>query len=282
MKRKAVLFAILILTFILTINASAMYDPQTGRWLSRDPVNEPGFRLMIEGNLHAVSFNPMPIIYVSDLESDTVKYLLYAFVENNPINKYDIYGLQTADINSECERCGPDITLALKQVINQVRADFARWSLKERKRRCNTLRNPFSASAAWDIVELSPSVRHKLDGYGKGCPTTKCKETVEVEGQCVYSSRANYVLWGTMSKLCGWSFNYSMDLMETWKQFAYGHGVDRDTLLYANVGYQGWPNTGMRVPSTTQNLKQCKTDCDVYNKPFSYHWGRSRRSRWAW
>jgi RHS repeat-associated protein len=60
------------------------YSPSTGRWLSRDPVNEPGFALLTGRK-------------AANLDQEKV---LYQFVENNPVNETDPLGL--CDIKIRC------------------------------------------------------------------------------------------------------------------------------------------------------------------------------------
>jgi uncharacterized protein RhaS with RHS repeats len=57
----------------VTYYAYRYYDPVTGRWLSRDPIEE-------EGGLN-----------------------LYGFVSNNPSNKYDVLGLAETPIGWKCD-----------------------------------------------------------------------------------------------------------------------------------------------------------------------------------
>jgi len=59
-------------------SASAFYNPQTGRWLSRDPIGEPDFNLLTED----VHFGGK-----GDLN-------LFGFVGNEPQGRYDYLGLQ--------------------------------------------------------------------------------------------------------------------------------------------------------------------------------------------
>jgi hypothetical protein len=94
------------LFFTWTLQAAfAFYDPTVGRWLSRDPVGEPGFQV-----LHAATATPQMIAPVSLppsrwIQRDAITNLntnekqggvnRYGFVENNPIGKIDPLGLLT-------------------------------------------------------------------------------------------------------------------------------------------------------------------------------------------
>jgi RHS repeat-associated protein len=65
------------------------YDPSTGSWLSRDPIEE-------QGGLQLVtSRSRKPPYAVEDKQ-------LYAFVSNDPLNRVDVLGLYTAKVGN-CE-----------------------------------------------------------------------------------------------------------------------------------------------------------------------------------
>jgi len=114
--------------------ASAYYCPSTGRWLSRDPMGEPGFE-----NLRAAGMVPKigQIVSPASLtpgrwvnrDTDVTKKDpdRYAMVRNNPINLSDAYGLWVVcrravrvatgepsyygwfahvDIVEDCSKCG--------------------------------------------------------------------------------------------------------------------------------------------------------------------------------
>jgi RHS repeat-associated protein len=58
------------------------YEPQTGRWLSRDPLGEPGHDLMVE----------MWDVSEIDQEDKLTPDNFYNFVFNDPVNRYDVNG----------------------------------------------------------------------------------------------------------------------------------------------------------------------------------------------
>ena len=92
---------IVVVLVLLTMPAAfAYYCPSTGRWLSRDPMGEPGFE-----NLRAPSMVP-EIGQATNLilmpagrwiNRDPIAGMsapnLYGFVINDPINKIDPFGL---------------------------------------------------------------------------------------------------------------------------------------------------------------------------------------------
>ena len=71
---KTKMTALAIFAFVAT--ASAFYNPEVGRWLSRDPIGEPGFRLATKTTRKADKH-----------------FLDYAFVVNAPISIWDYLGL---------------------------------------------------------------------------------------------------------------------------------------------------------------------------------------------
>jgi integrase/recombinase XerD len=64
------------------------YDPVTGRWLSRDPLGEPGHDLMVE------IWDASEIDQEDKLTPDN----LYNFVFNDPVNQYDVNGEWVAPV----------------------------------------------------------------------------------------------------------------------------------------------------------------------------------------
>lgn len=67
-----------LLGVMLSQDAQAFYNPSTGRWLSRDPVAEVGFKM--------ISYRRTPNLHGDGLND-------YAFVGNNNVNRIDVLGL---------------------------------------------------------------------------------------------------------------------------------------------------------------------------------------------
>lgn len=63
----------------LTPTVNAFYNPQPGRWLNRDPIEEKGFQFLTKNELRKLS------------EDST----LYEFVNNSPTHTIDLLGLKT-------------------------------------------------------------------------------------------------------------------------------------------------------------------------------------------
>ncbi len=75
--------------FSAAITGHRYYNASTGRWLSRDPLGEPGFELSRGGKVDPLGGGPN----------------LYAFVGNNPIDQTDYLGLAVSSIDASVEAC---------------------------------------------------------------------------------------------------------------------------------------------------------------------------------
>jgi hypothetical protein len=105
---------IIALFVLLTAQmASAYYCPSTGRWLSRDPMGEPGFRAITQPGISAslppgrwiqrdqsaangLGVNQCPSCKKLAAQKVTMavnEANLYGFVQNEPIEKMDSFGL---------------------------------------------------------------------------------------------------------------------------------------------------------------------------------------------
>ncbi len=115
LKNRIPLLALLCIGLFASNQARAFYNPQTGRWLNRDPLNEPGFLVLSQQpsppwlNNRILNRNPAtascPFCRNGQGRSSPVprqatsqahfKYQnnLYDFVGNDPTDGYDINGL---------------------------------------------------------------------------------------------------------------------------------------------------------------------------------------------
>ncbi len=98
MKREVLLIALALAGLYLTQQASAVYNPQTGRWLSRDPAGEPGFELLQHpqaspASSRGVALPQGRLFHRDPIEERGVKNL-YGYVNNNPIRNIDALGLR--------------------------------------------------------------------------------------------------------------------------------------------------------------------------------------------
>ncbi len=84
---KSRILALIVMSFVCGVSQHSygFYNPSTGRWLSRDPVAEPGFMVTVsKENLRGDDFYPD-----SDNRGNP-----YDFVGNRPIDLYDLLGLK--------------------------------------------------------------------------------------------------------------------------------------------------------------------------------------------
>jgi hypothetical protein len=86
---------IVVLFVLLTAQiASAYYCPSTGRWLSRDPIGEPGFQALHMASVVPRSPQLAPIRWIyRDAISGHSRINLYVFVLNEPVRRVDLLGL---------------------------------------------------------------------------------------------------------------------------------------------------------------------------------------------
>jgi hypothetical protein len=121
---KKTLLLLAAITAWSTIQVSAFYNPSTGRWLSKDPIDEPSFRLLIE-NKQAL---PGSIGEESSQKSSLTLRghagpNLYGFVSNEPLAYVDPLGLLkfdgcsasqqvqlTSDFNTYCGKLKNSLT----------------------------------------------------------------------------------------------------------------------------------------------------------------------------
>ncbi|MBE0701935.1 MAG: RHS repeat-associated core domain-containing protein, partial [Afipia sp.] len=168
------------------------YVPSTGRWLSRDPIEESG------------GVN------------------VYAILNNSAVVHRDYLGLSTS-----CDtKCGPAVTRTTQRVLQDVESAFIGWDTVKKLTACNRLHgydgpirgNPADyvgrlqlAQNAWDILELAYHTPEIYDqaGYVSIQPfgePERCKFTVAFAGRCYFASQVNYILWGRMHRLCNNTF----------------------------------------------------------------------------
>lgn len=88
----------LIVLFALSTTqlASAYYCPSDGRWLSRDPIGEPGFQALQTAAQTSIRPTPLPSSdrwIIRDPSPSSEESNEYAFVENKPISYFDKLGL---------------------------------------------------------------------------------------------------------------------------------------------------------------------------------------------
>jgi len=218
---------------LLTLQiASAYYCPSTGRWLSRDPMGEPGFETLRAASMVPKvgdSISTAPARWIKrDSASIKSEPNIYEFAGDNPIIKIDRLGL--------CS-CGPDITSTLARTLLNVERQWEISDPTTQKTTCDHLNTP----SGWDMGALINA------NFSSPCGASgSCSHTVTVNGTCYLGSEVNYALYGKMCALCNISQpQMDFDIMG-WKlgskRGPYDHQL-RGALAWANAGYVGWPNS---------------------------------------
>ena len=122
MKNKILPVLIALVVVFATKQAGAYYSPSTGRWLSRDPMGEPGFELLRAssavpkvGQIARTASLPQSRTFVRDavLKNEVNAYVL---VKNDPESKVDFLGLAQTYFYWTPTPCGNGATTAFIQV----------------------------------------------------------------------------------------------------------------------------------------------------------------------
>ena len=155
------------------------YNPVTGRWVSRDPVEE-------EGGV-----------------------ALFTFVNNAPTSNLDTLGLAC---------CGADVTRPTMATLKSIERHWNHSPLLKgigkKASVCRTLVNPFfdekrpdqpSAYNAWDIIELgytSPRTP-KCIFFDRGSAMPEdCLYSARFMGSCYNAGQINFAMFGLLFRLC--------------------------------------------------------------------------------
>ena len=208
------------------------YNPETGRWMQIDP-----FGINPSEQMNNV-FDPQGG-YIDGLN-------LYEYAKSNPSMDTDSWGLAVGYDNPGCGICGPDVTDALYDLVRKVRKDYFGWLPFQRKEKCRAMFSARSHGTAWDIAELhDPSLFLNLPGSSK-CPSgdSSCSDTVTIGGQCFKSHSVNYILWGTMARLCGTETKGTI-AARAWKTRKYKETKNPWDHPGIDSEWHGWMEIGM-------------------------------------
>ena len=189
--------------------------------------------------------------------------------------------------------CGPNITEALGEAVYWVKTEFAGWSAVGRRAACDSLY--FIGAIAWDVAELDPRNRRRfIAQHGREC--TLCGDAVQVGSECHHAGSVNYLVFGTMMRLChdfferssleaplaSWFSEETMNLLIVLHKTDLTTGQEAGNLdpsiAWAKAGYRGWPFQG-RIPPGDR--PHCRHGC---GKPYSgpgltVRWGPKRIRR---
>ncbi len=182
------------------------YDPSTGRWLTRDPVEEEGGPALL------------------------------AHVHNNPVNDWDYLGLcDPTEGDPGARQCGPDVTAPLLATINNIKGTFRSWSFRKKLTACSALYSPW-ARGAWGVDKIAQlGFPTTTTGRGiwlfnppavQGSPPP-CDKTVAYKGNCYFAGDVDYLMWGAINGLCWrsvahrvsvvWSLGWAEAAAMAWK-----------------------------------------------------------------
>jgi RHS repeat-associated protein len=178
---------------------------------------------------------------------------LYQFENSDPVKFLDASGWEAT---SSCT-CGPDVTVELLQIRQQVMRQIAGLNQSQERQLKNDLLNPFTADRAWDIAQFpSDSAYSPKCGTGTG----NCAGTVTIYNTCYDQGAANYWLIGVIVQAAentfGWPDEGDYELywqglltrnpwtksgeMKTAFMYAGAHGDLQDPRLSAAANpYQG-------------------------------------------
>jgi RHS repeat-associated protein len=161
------------------------YNPSTGRWLNRDPIEEAGGKN------------------------------LYICLNNDPSSSIDILG------RTSCNRCGPDVTTIATRTLRQIETTYGGWTKWQRFNACIALNNiPIFAgwyAGGWMMRELGSlgcqdnAFNPKFWAPAKQ-GTPPCQRTVKYRGRCFFSGDVHYLMWGRINSLCYKDFPHQKPL----------------------------------------------------------------------
>ena len=152
LKQQFIIGGTLLIALWTAQTASAWYDPSTGRWLSRDPIGEPGFQALQRATYsHTVAATTPPASgtrwitrspVVSDVHRSTEIIAganLYSFVKNIPTGRIDPFGLSDCscapplkDDSKECDKYGDKTYMSASLKCFCKCAGNSDWSQKVR------------------------------------------------------------------------------------------------------------------------------------------------------
>jgi hypothetical protein len=197
--------------------------------------------------------------------------------------------------------CGPDVTAQVGAAVAKARSIFGGWTQDQRDEACEDLRGVTTGSSAWDIVDLHNNA-WILD-YRPYCATAgatpPCGSSIQVGKDCYYAGSPNYVIFGTMCRLCYDHFYAQMragsmpgytgfmdfteasmvDLIDLYKSGSDNVGPSK---AWAVAGRDGWP-AGGRPPAGDR--PGCTPECSrpyvgpdftVNWYPYEFHTGSGR------
>jgi hypothetical protein len=200
--------------------------------------------------------------------------------------KVDVAPAEEEEIHADLPEfvCGPDVTSQVAEAVRLTRSLFGGWSKSQREDACDALVSFSVGDCSWDIVDL-----HNNDWINKDfqptCATTgakpACGESVQIDDDCYYAGSANYVIYGTMFRLCsGEDSDFTRPTMKSFIDMYKGSGISgvgtpapnlKPSLAWAEAGWDGWPSGGTPPPGDRNN---CVPMCPLppTHTVFDIHW----------
>jgi RHS repeat-associated protein len=199
------------------------YNPSTCKWLSKDRIGEKGFTETAVKNLQGFANNV-------DKESEENYDLVYAYVFNDPIDRYDYLGL------SGCWHCGRKIDTALRLTYNDVEKRFRGLGIFKKAKVCATIYLPVGNFAmAWDLNAITWDWEQNMK-----CGQNTCDTTVTVSGGCYNAWSVNYIAYGWAARFCAMSYTEMLAHIAAWKAMKFKDWEEADQWTgFATAGFFG-------------------------------------------
>ncbi len=181
------------------------YNPELGRWPSRDPIEE-------DGGLNVYGFALNSPISMGDIDGRVISVLPVIFLPPGSTPG----GGTGSQPTGTCG--GADVTASVNAILANIENTFYTWDPSDRCKHCNNLYDlQEAAGGAWDIRQLqavgggywNPPLSNYPPGQGgpvenlpNGTTLGGCERTVVYAGKCVKGGVLNYLMFGVANRLC--------------------------------------------------------------------------------
>lgn len=250
--------------------ASAYYNPRTGRFLSRDPIGEPGFRV-VQRAVATTPFIPRDSIAT---QSNS-----YRYVRNHPTIAVDPLGLQESQPATSqcCDYCGPDMTEFTRKLIKNA----LQWRSQQPssigiRQRWRWMKNNGMSFDWWSEGRGD----YRIPGR---CPSgDKCRNTYWICDTCVHDHWIGNMMYGLIGRLLGFwehTLNEAGDSVQ-------GPGVGDNPIwrYYDPPWDRGGYEIGYGIYNATHrkgdppNLQSDQQFCDFLRGTLGRHWTNSYKT----
>jgi hypothetical protein len=232
------------------------YSSELGRWVSKDPVSENGFRVGRRQGL------PSGILQLGDGPQ-------YLGFRNAAVNHLDPLGLLllypgkgTVDVAKRLAKrcrtkCGTEVTREqFRKGFMRMLSQFRALPEEGKKANCEILIHPFRvpvrASTGWD---LDLATQWKSRCQTEECGGFGCGETIWVDDDCREVWSANYLQYGWMARICNGTFGAPdlkavHSIVDKWRRVKevtaplIGRTLGSGPREFAEKGWYLWPLSG--------------------------------------